>query len=65
MENELMINQEKQIKTINSREVTEMVKVRHSDLLRDIRNLLIKYPLSSQWFITNSYINAQNKTQLC
>lgn len=57
------------IETIDSREVAEMIGMRHRDLLRKIREyqqILDSAKLRSpQFFIESSYINNQNKEQPC
>ncbi|MEK4883629.1 ORF6C domain-containing protein [Bacillus sp. FSL W8-0223] len=66
------------VKTINSREVAEMIGKQHKDLLRDIRTYL-SYMLKanqeikkgerkiapSDFFIESTYVDSQNKVQPC
>lgn len=57
------------IETIDSREVAEMVEVRHDNLVKKIRNyqqILDSSKLRSQdFFVPRTYVNSQNKEQPC
>lgn len=57
------------IETIDSREVAEMIEVRHDNLVKKIRNyqqILDSSKLRSQdFFVPSTYINSQNKEQPC
>lgn len=67
MDNGLIIKDS--IKTIDSREVAEMIEMQHKNLLKKIREyqqILDGSKLSSQdFFIPSTYINNQNKEQPC
>jgi Rha family phage regulatory protein len=67
MPNELMNTSA--IETIDSREVAEMIEVRHDNLVKKIRNyqqILDSSKLRSQdFFVPSTYINSQNKEQPC
>lgn len=56
-------------RTVDSREVAEMIGMQHCDLLKKVRGyhrILDKEELlSPQFFIESSYINSQNKEQPC
>lgn len=67
---ELMIKDGQEVKTIDSREVAEMMEKRHADLMRDIRvykeHMEDNADLHSQnFFIESTYKNSQNKEQPC
>ena len=57
------------VETIDSREVAEMVEMRHDNLIKKIRNyvdILDSSKLRSQdFFVPSTYINNQNKEQPC
>lgn len=66
------------VKTINSREVAEMIGKQHKDLLRDIRTYLSYMKKANQeikkgerkiapsdFFIESTYVDSQNKVQPC
>lgn len=57
------------VETIDSREVAEMIEVRHDNLVKKIRNyqqILDSSKLRSQdFFVPRTYINSQNKEQPC
>lgn len=66
------------VKTLNSREVAEMIGKQHKDLLRDIRTYISYIEKAnkemkrcerkiapSDFFIESTYINNQNKVQPC
>lgn len=57
------------IETIDSREVAEMIDMRHDNLMKKIRNyqrILDSSKLSShQFFVPSTYVNNQNKEQPC
>lgn len=62
-----LINQ-KDIKTLSSLEVAEMIEKRHDHLIRDIRNyieVMKDNPKlgSHNFFIESTYVNSQNKVQ--
>lgn len=67
MDNQLMNTST--IETIDSREVAEMIEVRHDNLVKKIRNyqqILDSSKLRSQdFFVPRTYINSQNKEQPC
>ena len=67
MDNELINTSA--IETIDSREVAEMIEVRHDNLVKKIRNyqqILDSSKLRSQdFFVPSIYINSQNKEQPC
>lgn len=67
MENGLIINNG--IKTIDSREVAEMIEVTHANLLKKIRvyeEILTKSKLTSlDFFIPNEYQDAKGETRKC
>lgn len=67
MPNELMNTSV--IETIDSREVAEMINMRHDNLLKKIssyQRILDSSKLRSQdFFVPSKYINAQNKEQPC
>ena len=67
MDNQLMSTST--IETIDSREVAEMIEVRHDNLVKKIRNyqqILDSSKLRSQdFFVPRTYINSQNKEQPC
>lgn len=67
MDNQLMNTSA--IETIDSREVAEMVDMRHDNLVKKIRNyqqILDSSKLRSQdFFIPSTYVNSQNKEQPC
>ena len=67
MDNELINTSA--IETIDSREVAEMIEVRHDNLVKKIRNyqqILDSSKLRSQdFFVPSTYINSQNKEQPC
>ncbi len=53
-------------KTINSREVAEMVGKQHKELLRDIRNYITVLTganmRSSEYFVPSEYIDAKKRS---
>jgi Rha family phage regulatory protein len=57
------------IETIDSREVAEMIDMRHDNLMKKIRNyqrILDSSKLRSQdFFVPSTYVNNQNKEQPC
>lgn len=57
------------IETLDSREVAEMIDIRHDNLIKKIRSyqqILDSSKLRSQeFFVLSTYINAQNKEQPC
>ncbi len=67
--NNLTVTQINGINTIDSREVAEMVDVRHDNLLTKIKgyeDILDSSKLRSQdFFIQSTYLNSQNKEQPC
>ncbi len=67
MDNQLMNTST--IETIDSREVAEMIEVRHDNLVKKIRNyqqILDSSKLRSQdFFVPRTYVNSQNKEQPC
>ena len=67
MDNQLMNTSA--IETIDSREVAEMIDMRHDNLMKKIRNyqrILDSSKLRSQdFFVPSTYVNNQNKEQPC
>lgn len=53
------------INVIESREVAEIIGKSHSNLMRDIRNLIKRNPECYEYFIESTYISSQNKTLPC
>ena len=70
--NALATQQQKQhndILYIDSRDVAEMVGKRHDHVMRDIRTIIEhlggQSKIAESYFIESTYINSQNKQQLC
>jgi phage regulator Rha-like protein len=75
MKNELLIKTNEQAKTIDSRDVAEMMEKTHGDLLKDIqgsgKNLGIIPVLTKgnfpvvDYFIESSYVDGKGETRKC